>query len=70
MSLYIAFTPNYLKKHVVDILNFLLLRSGPRRNIKIVFPGMGISIIKIRRSRDRLISIMGRPILVRQRFLY
>ena len=29
------------------------------------FPGMGISMLKIRRSRDRLIFNMGIPILVR-----
>ena len=44
---------------------FPLWRSGPRLNIKNVFPGVGISIIKIRRSWDRLILIMGIPILVR-----
>ena len=39
---------------------------GPRRNIKTVFPGMEIPMLKIRRSRDRLIFNMGIPILVRQ----
>ena len=34
-------------------------------NIKTVFSGMGFSIIKIRRSSDRLIFIMGIPILLR-----
>ena len=38
---------------------------GPRFNIKTVFPSYGISILKIRRSRDRLIFNMGIPILVR-----
>ena len=40
----------------------------PCLNICTVFPAMGISIIKIRRSWDRLIFIMGIPILVRQQF--
>ena len=34
---------------------------GPDFNIKSVFPGMGIPIIKIRRSYDRLIFTMGIP---------
>ena len=38
---------------------------GPRLNIKTIFPGMGIPMLKIRRSRDRLIFNMGIPILVR-----
>ena len=40
--------------------------TGPRLNIKTVFPGMGIPMLKIRRSQDRLIFNMGVPILVRQ----
>ena len=40
--------------------------TGLRLSLKVVFPGMGISIIKIRRSRDRLIFIMGIPTLVRR----
>ena len=43
--------------------------SGPRLNIKTVFPMYGIPMLKIRRSRDRLIFNMGNPILVR-RHLY
>ena len=39
---------------------------GPRLNIKTVFPGIGISMLKIRRLRDRLIFNMGIPILVRR----
>ena len=35
------------------------LQSRPRLNIKTVFPGVGIPIIKMRRSSDRLIFIMG-----------
>ena len=42
---------------------------SPRFNIKSVFPGMGISIINIRRSWDCLIYIMGIPLLAR-RYLY
>ena len=45
------------------------IHAGPWRNIKTVFPGMGISMLKIRRSRDRLIFNMGISILVR-RHLY
>ena len=37
-------------------------------NIKTVFPGIGIPIIKIRRSWDRLIFIMRIPILVTWHF--
>ena len=40
--------------------------SGPCLNVKTVFPVMGIPMLKIRRSHDRLISNMGIPILVRQ----
>ena len=41
--------------------------SGPHLNIKTVFTGMLISIIKIRWSWDCLLFMMGMPILVRQR---
>ena len=37
------------------------LKPVPRLNIKTVFPGMGISIIKVRWSWDHLIIIMGIP---------
>ena len=36
--------------------------TGPHLNIKMVYPGMGIPIIKIRWSWDHLIFIMGIPI--------
>ena len=39
--------------------------SGPCLNIKTIFPGMGIPMLKIRQSWDRLIFNMGIPILVR-----
>ena len=39
--------------------------SGPHLNIKMVFPGIWISILKIRQSWNRLIFIMGIPILLR-----
>ena len=42
---------------------------GLRLNIKTIFPSMGIPILKIRRSQDRLISNMGIPVLV-SRHLY
>ena len=38
---------------------------GPCLKIKTVFPDMGVSIVKIKQSKDRLIFIMGIPILVR-----
>ena len=41
------------------------IHSGPRLNIKTVFPGMEILMLKTRWSRDRLIFNMGIPILVR-----
>ena len=47
----------------------MCLYPGPRLIIKTVFPSMRISMLKIRRSRDRLIFNMGIPILVR-RHLY
>ena len=46
----------------------LKMKSRPCLNIRTVFPGMGIPILKIRRSCDRLIFNMGIPILVRRRF--
>ena len=39
--------------------------SGPCLNIKTVFPGMGIPMLKIRLSHDHLIFNMVIPILVR-----
>ena len=39
-------------------------RAGPHLNVKTVFQGMMISIIKIRRSWDGLIFIMGISILI------
>ena len=47
-----------MRKIEVQSPSLMLNRTGPRLNIKGVFPGMGISIIKIRRSWDRLIFIM------------
>ena len=41
---------------------------GSRLNIKPYFPGMGIPMLKIRRSRDRLIFNMRIPILVRRHY--
>ena len=43
--------------------------AGSRLNIKTVFPRYRIPMLKIRRSRDRLIFNIGIPILVR-RYLY
>ena len=41
---------------------------GPCFNIKLIFPCMGIPMLKIRWLRDCLIFNMGIPILVRQHF--
>ena len=38
--------------------------AEPCLDIKTVFPGMGIPMLKIRRSQDRLIFNMGIPILL------
>ena len=58
---------------VIDVVIYCTLKMkqlpGPRLNIGTVFPGMGILMLKIRRSRNRLIFNMGIPILVR-RHLY
>ena len=43
----------------------LVMSLGAHLNIKTIFPGMEIHMIKIRRWWDRLIFIMGIPILVR-----
>ena len=43
---------------------------GPCLNIKTGFPGMGIPMLKIRWSLDRLIFNMGIPILVRQHLYF
>ena len=43
-------------------------KTGPHFNIKAVSPGMGIPMLKIRRSRDRLIFNMVVPTLVRRDF--
>ena len=40
--------------------------TGPRLNIKTIFPRYGIPILKIRRSQDRLIFNMGIPLPVRR----
>ena len=45
-----------------------LARPGPRPNIKTVFPGIGIRMLKIRRSWHRLIFNMVIHILVRLHF--
>ena len=42
--------------------------SGPRTNINTVFPSYMIPMLKIRRSRGRLIFNMRIPILVRRHF--
>ena len=51
--------------HWYNGMSVLNKGPGPRLKIKTVFPGMGIPMLKIRRSRD-IIFNMGIPILVRQ----
>ena len=59
--------PNTLSLKISRITSEL---PGPRLNIKTVFPGMVISIVKIRRSWDRLIFIMGIFFISVRRHLY
>ena len=49
-------------------LTHLVLRPGPRLNIKTVFPGMGIPMLKKGRSWDYLIFNMKNPITARRHF--
>ena len=51
-------------------LRMITKNPEPCFNINRVFPGMGISITKIRRSHDRLIFIMGIPIPGKTTSLY
>ena len=44
----------------------LSVGDGHQGRLKTVFPGIGIPVIKIRQSWDRLIFIMGIPVLVRR----
>ena len=46
---------------MILILLLMCYHAGSHLNIKMVFPSMGIPIIKIRRLSDRLIFIMGIP---------
>ena len=48
------------------MLMYVSSTSGPRLNIKAVFPDIGIPIIKITWSSDRLVLIIGITILVRR----
>ena len=45
------------------------METGPRLNIKTVFPRYGVPMLKIRRSRDRLIFNMGIPVPVRHSYV-
>ena len=49
-----------------DSMVSTILESRARLNTKTVFPCIGISIVKIKRSWDRLIFITGIPIPVRR----
>ena len=63
---------NNLAKNDLDVVmpaGIFMRAPGPRLNIKPSFPGMGILMLKIRRSRYRLIFNMGIPILVRHLFI-
>ena len=44
----------------------ILQPSGPFSNIKILFPGMGISFIMIRLSHDCLIFVIGNPCVAKK----
>ena len=58
-----------LNIYCIYLLKNLRLGPGPNRNMKTVFLGMWIPMLKIRRSDDRLIFNMRIPLLVR-RHLY
>ena len=64
-----GYTPLLTTIHMAKGCGSLWWKSGACLYIKTVFHGMGISTIKMRRSSDPLIFIMGIPILVR-RHLY
>ena len=48
-----------------NALSLSLKRPGSRLNIEIIFPGLQVFIVKLRRSWNHLIFIMGISILVR-----
>ena len=54
----------YMEQHAKSVDQFI--KSGPRFNMNTVIPAIEISIIKIRRSWDRLIFIIGIILLVRR----
>ena len=56
-------------KHILGTSKQRTIPPGPCLNIKTVFLGMRIPMLKIRWSRDRLIFNIGIPILVKQ-YLY
>ena len=58
------------KDHLSRYRDFQYKDQGPVSIYRPSFPGIGILMLKIRRSRDRLIFNMGIPILVRQSSLY
>ena len=69
-KLRVVMMPTLLAMQAVQPLMIqLALWPVPHLNIKMVFSGMRISMLKIRRSQDHLIFNMGIPILVR-RHLY
>ena len=55
---FFAMTSSYAAMYVEQVQN-VWKRTGPRINIKTVFPDVVISVITIRWSWDRLIFIMG-----------
>ena len=63
----ILLIPFFLKcSHLGPVVYYFCWPPGPPLNIKMVFAGMRISMLKIRLSRDSLILNMGIPILVRR----
>ena len=57
---------SYHSKNIICTMLAIGFQPGPRLNIKTVFPGIGISMLKIRQLQDCLIFNMGIPILVKQ----
>ena len=68
-QLYILDFLSFLKTKIVQVVKPFILESknlGPVSILRLSFSGTGIPMLKIRRSRDRLIFNMGISILVRR----
>ena len=62
-------TPRQFWKALFSYNNFVTGTQGPVSIQRPSFPGMGIPMLKIRRSWDRRIFNMGMPILVRHLYI-